>query len=103
MLGQPGNPRDSHFTYYVPRPYAEEFKTPYQHPEIRFARDTRYKLYADGRLFDLAADPTEKQPLEGFRAVRRKLEAVLKSMPAHGQRIPEEHWRRARGVPVPAW
>jgi arylsulfatase A len=103
LLGQRGNPRDSHFTYYFPRPYAEEFKTPYQHPEIRYARDQRYKLYGDGRLFDLAADPTEKSPLDGFRAVRRKLEAVLDSMPAHGRRIPEEQWQRSRGVPIPAW
>ena len=28
-----------------------------------FARDQRWKLYSDGRLFDIAADPLEKKPI----------------------------------------
>ena len=30
---------------------------------IRFIRDRRYKLYAGGRLFDVAQDPLEQSPL----------------------------------------
>jgi arylsulfatase A len=102
LRGEKGKPREAIFSYYFPRPYAEEFRTPYQHPEIRFARDQRYKLYGDGRLYDLAADPEEQRAL-GAHAARRKLQAVLDRMPAHGERIPREHWERSRSAPVPRW
>lgn len=109
LRGQKGNPREWLYTYYFPRPYAKEFNTPYQHPEVRFARDKRYKLYGDGRLFDVVADPAEEKPLrpEGDQArtsmVRKKLQGALDYMPARGERIPEANSRRSEGVPLPRW
>ena len=48
-----------------------------------WARTHRHKLYRDGRLFDLDADPAEKRPIppgqapDGARAARTALQAVL--------------------------
>lgn len=105
LTGKDGDPRSTHFTYYFPRPYAEEFNTPYQNPEVRYAHDGRYKLYADGTLFDFAADPEEQSPLAPDAApdIREKLKAALDAMPAHGARIPEDAGRRSAGQPRPRW
>jgi arylsulfatase A-like enzyme len=82
LRGGAGNPREWIYCYYCPRPQRT--------PPIRFVRDQRWKLYGDGRLFDIANDPAEKDPLESVEAgtpadaARRKLEAALRSMPAEG-------------------
>ena len=53
----------------------------------RVVRDTRFKLWNNGRLFDMEADPGETQPIaagknpEADRA-RTRLQAVLDGMPA---------------------
>jgi arylsulfatase A len=103
LRGEKGKPREAVFSYYFPRPYADAFDTPYQHPEIRFARDQRHKLYGDGRLYDLSADPGEKHALDGRSSARAKLQAVLDAMPGHGEAIPPEHWKRSQGVAIPRW
>jgi hypothetical protein len=51
----------------------------------RFARDQRFKLYGDGRLFDVPEDVLEEHPLaagQGGEAeqAREKLQAVLDRM-----------------------
>ena len=51
----------------------------------RHARDKQYKLYADGRYFDVVADPLEEQTLGQTLAPeaadrRAKLQAVLDRM-----------------------
>ena len=58
-----------------------------EYHETRVVRDTRYKLYNDGRFFDANADPEETRDLAGATqadivAARRKLEAVLAGLPA---------------------
>jgi arylsulfatase A len=103
LTGAKGNPRDAIYNYYFPRPYAKAFDTPYAHPEVRYARDQRYKLYGGGRLYDVSADPEETRPLAAFDSVRRKLQAAIDSMPAHGLQIPIEHCRRSAGAPPPVW
>ena len=47
-----------------------------------FARDQRYKLYSDGRLLDVPADPEEKKPLPEGQAkeVRARLQAALEQL-----------------------
>ena len=56
------------------------------HVEPRFAHDRRFKLYGDGRLFDVRADDLEERPIGPGRggpeadAARRKLQQVLDSM-----------------------
>jgi len=103
LKGQKGNPRQWLYSYYFPRPYAENYNTPYAHPEIRFARDQRYKLYGDGRLFDLQQDPAESSPIAAQSPARKELQAALDSMPAHGQAIPAQYAERSKGAPIPKW
>ena len=55
-------------------------------PLIRFVREKRWKLYDDGRLYDLKEDPDEDIPLlssgdtDNSKNIRRKLEKVLDTM-----------------------
>ena len=81
LNGQRGRPREWLFTHYDPRPGwdKEEYRL------MRFARDHRFKLYDDGRLFDVAADPLEQRAIgsgEGgaAAAARVRLKKVLGSM-----------------------
>jgi arylsulfatase A len=78
LLGQASEPRAWSYCWYArnggPDAAAE------------FARDTRYKLNRQGKLFDLAADPQQKTPLDGerlsaeARAAQQKLQEVLTQM-----------------------
>jgi hypothetical protein len=53
-----------------------------------FARDQRWKLYSDGRLFDISNDVLEMNPvLDGGGQAREKLQAALDSMPSEGEKI----------------
>jgi arylsulfatase A len=57
-----------------------------QYAQTRVLRDRRYKLYSDGRLFDLIADPDEQRDLTGQEslealAARQRLAAVLATFP----------------------
>ncbi len=103
LTGKKGNPREWIYTYYFPRPFAGKYDTPYTYPEIRYAHNRRFKLYSDGRFYDTVADPEEQHPIESNNDVRRKLQAAIDSFPAHGLKIPAEHWQRAKGVKPPVW
>jgi len=53
-----------------------------QYGDERVVRDARYKLYADGRFFDLVRDRDEHENLaQGAVAERKRLQAVLDAMP----------------------
>ena len=57
---------------------------------IFFYFNQRFKLFSDGRLFDLQQDPLEQQDLSGSRRPRiadqrRRLQAVLDSLPPDAQ------------------
>lgn len=81
LLGRNGTPRESLFLYSEPVPGPEP------KPTI-FARDQRWKLYNDGRLFDIRNDVLEEKPvLEGGDQARKKLQAVLDSNPSEGLKI----------------
>jgi arylsulfatase A-like enzyme len=88
IRGEPGAPREWIFCYYNPRPGRKGF------PERRFARDERWKLYGDGNLFDLRADPQEEDPIDpqaedGTAAeARRRLQGAIDSFPKQPARIP---------------
>ena len=76
LRGEPGTPRQWLYCWYSPRQRADL--------TVReFAFDHHYKLYRDGRFFDLAADPEETAPqqaapLDGeAAAAAKKLQAVL--------------------------
>ena len=54
--------------------------------EPRVVRDTQFKLYSDGRFFDVTNDPEEQHPLaseitSAAAAARTRLEAVLAALP----------------------
>jgi len=71
LKGQPGSPRSWVYT---------EFEG------LGWIRDKDWKLYTDGRFFDMKADPEEERPLEGealegrAAAERATLQAALKDL-----------------------
>ena len=82
LLGQEVATRPWVFCHFDPRPGwdKDRFRL------LRFARDRRYKLYDDGRLYDVPHDQLEQRPILAeddtaeTKAVRQRLDAVLKSM-----------------------
>ena len=78
LKGEAGNPRDWVFTHY--QPYWN--KTPAQ-----FARTERFKLYRDGRFYEVPKDLKEANDLavgeagERAEVVREKLQAFLEETP----------------------
>ncbi len=85
LRGEPGTPREWIHMYYCPRPE----KTPPQ----QFVRDKRWKLYADGRYFDVTSDVLEQHPLSDLAPgsdaaqARTKLQQALASFPSEGQSL----------------
>jgi arylsulfatase A len=91
-LGEKGKKRDWIYGYYFPRPYAQKYDDKYNHWEVRYARDKRYKLYDNGDLYDTIDDVLEKSIIApgankpGDRA-RKKLQAALDSYPKLGRGV----------------
>lgn len=79
LHGKTGKPREWMFCYYNPRPEKTEPK--------RFVRDQRWKLYGDGRFFDVSKDPAEKRPVTKQNKAWKKLSAAIESMPAEGESL----------------
>ena len=72
------------YCYYNPRP--EKTKP------ARFVRDQRWKLYGDGRFYDVSQDPLEQKPISKKNDAWQKLSQALQSMPSEGAallRFPE--------------
>lgn len=75
LRGEKGDPREWRYTWYNPSggPVAK----------AEFAHDRQFKLYADGRFFDVAADELEQHPLDSKApdgaagAAKAKLAAAL--------------------------
>ncbi len=82
LLGEKGNPRDSIVVHYDIDP---DDKPKFR--RVRFAFDGKYKLYMDGRMFEVAKDWLEQNPLAmeqaGIQArkARKRLQAVLDQQP----------------------
>jgi 6-phosphogluconolactonase len=83
LFGQPGPIRPWVFCHYDPRPGWDKD----QFRKIRFARDKKYKLYGDGKLFDVPNDKLEEQAIlaaadtAATREARQRLALVLSDMP----------------------
>ena len=83
LFGKSGQIRPWVFCHYDPRPGWDKD----QFRKIRFARDKRYKLYGDGKLYDVPNDKLEKRPIPTSadtatsRKARQRLAKVLKDMP----------------------
>ncbi|MCC6589571.1 MAG: sulfatase-like hydrolase/transferase [Bryobacterales bacterium] len=79
LRGERGRPREWQFCHYDPRPGHDKE----QYRLLRYARTERYKLYDDGRLYDIPADEKEEHPLAAGAGTpesdlaRQKLAAVL--------------------------
>ena len=89
-IGDEGTKRDFVYGYYFPRPYAKQFDSMYNHWEVRYARDKRYKIYGNGDLYDTSTDVLELNPLpENSRlsGVRKKLQSALDTYPSLGQGV----------------
>ena len=81
LRGKEGTPRDWIYSYNDAVPGLEP-------DAVIFARDQRWKLYNDGRLYDIPNDTLEENPItEGAEEPRAKLQAVLDSMPSEGQKL----------------
>lgn len=91
--GEEGNPREWLFNYYFPRPYSDRFDYYARHPEVRWVRTKRHKLYGDGRFYDLVEDVEEKTalPADQDAEVRAALQEVLDSMPSKNSNIDYEN------------
>jgi len=85
LRGEAGNPREWVFCHYEPRmPSVDAHRG-------RFARTRRFKLYHDGRFYDVPADVLEQADidlddqgtpeLQLKRDQRQRLQAVLNAMP----------------------
>jgi len=79
LFGRPGQPREWAFFWHDPRPgWDKEKRTRHI-----FSLDHRFKLYSDGRFFDIVADRLEERPLAPTtlsapqRMARDKLAAVI--------------------------
>lgn len=83
LFGKSDQIRPWVFCHYDPRPGWDKD----QFRKIRFARDKRYKLYGDGKLFDVSKDKLEQNPIlasadtEASQRARQRLAVVLKDMP----------------------
>lgn len=81
IRGERGNPREWLFSHFDPHPSCKADVKP-----TRLAWDHRWKLYLDGRLFDLTKDVLENSPVPPESAgpeaqsARRKLQAALDRM-----------------------
>jgi arylsulfatase A-like enzyme len=79
LHGKKSEPRDPIYIYYWPRPERGQ--------PTRFARDQRWKLYGDGRFFDVKNDVFEKMQVAGHDEIRKRLQSVLDRKPAEGQTL----------------
>jgi arylsulfatase A len=70
VLGEAGSPREWLFSWY----------SPHEEPPVEFAFNARYKLYKDGRFFDLTTDIEERMPIvvDTLDRDRAKVAAMLK-------------------------
>ena len=85
IQGRAAKGRDWLYCWYDPRPGPGQDDIP---PRI-FARDHRYKLYSDGRLFDLDQDEGEQRPLAPAvqTDTRQRLAGVIARYAAQGARL----------------
>jgi arylsulfatase A len=82
LLGREGKPRDWVYFWYDPRPGWDKEK----YRRHVFALDRQYKLFSDGRLFDIAGEGFREIPIDAqtlsaeATAARNKLQAVIEAM-----------------------
>lgn len=78
LIGEKGTPRKAVYCYYWSRPKKKNTTASI------YARDKRWKLYGDGKLYDVSKDVLEKSPVEGMPEIKERLQKVIDSMPKKG-------------------
>ncbi len=97
IKGQTGKTRESIYMHQETRPGQQKERFSLE----RFARNQRYKLYQDGRLYEPSTDIYEENPVmpekdsASTNAVRVKLQAVLDSMKPYPMYDPKDVPRAA--------
>jgi arylsulfatase A len=87
LKGEATSPREWAFMFYPGSPRLES-------PGGHWARTRRFKLYGDGRLFDLESDPLEEQPVgsdadtAASAPERRRLQRVFEQLEVPSTRVP---------------
>jgi arylsulfatase A len=82
LFGEEGTPREWAFFWYDPRPGWDKDRF----SRSIFALDHRYKLFSDGRLFDIAGETMREEALDlenlspEAAAAREKLQGVIEGM-----------------------
>ena len=85
LRGKVGEPREWIHIFYHPRPE--------KGMSLAFVRTQRYKLYRDGRFFDVLNDVKEESPLDVRGLSRQAMDAktllneAIKTMPAYGKML----------------
>ncbi len=90
LFGKPGTPREWAFFWHDPRPGWDKEKRTRQ----IFALDGRFKLYADGKFFDVTDDPLEQRPLEPGKRSAAGRAAILKLASVIEQQLKDYPERR---------
>lgn len=97
LQGKPGHPKDQLFCHYDKGKHPIEGQAPKKAekraaksgknkaPYTRWVRDTQWKLYDNGNLFDVKADPDETQAIKAGTnqkadVIRQRFQAVLDRM-----------------------
>jgi arylsulfatase A len=87
LKGEAASPREWAFMFYPGSPRLEP-------PGGHWARSRRFKLYGDGRLFDLESDPLEERPVAASADTaasateRRQLQRVFERLEVASSRVP---------------
>ena len=85
LCGKTGEPRKWIHIFYHPRPE--------KGMSLAFVRTQRYKLYRDGRFYDVLSDVNEESPLGSSGLSRQAMNAhtllkeALTTMPAYGRML----------------
>ena len=80
-------------TVIISRPSSTKYDNKYNHFEVRFARNKRYKLYDSGKMYDTIKDVAEENPLPVGESespdeiARSNLQRVIDSYPESGIKV----------------
>jgi arylsulfatase A len=85
LKGEKGNPRDWMFFHFEPM----SANTAGIREDARFIRDHRWKIYEDGRLYDLDSDPEEESPIQAVLDRPEHAEARGRLEPIFAQMVRE--------------
>jgi len=71
LLGEKGSPRKTIYEWYSRNGVPKK--------AVEFARNQRYKLYDDGKMFDVPNDRLEEKPLEDLNDKQQEIRSVLQA------------------------